>query len=58
MQRAFHAVSAVSTESPAARLRRDGIEPVGSTTEEFAALITREIAQWRELAKSVNITLD
>ena len=26
--------------------------------EEFAALIGKEIAQWRELAKSVNIKLD
>ena len=38
--------------------RRDGIDPVGSTPEEFGALIAREIAQWRELAKSVNIKLD
>ena len=42
----------------AERLRRDGIEPAGSTTEEFAALIPREIAQWRELAKAANIKLD
>jgi tripartite-type tricarboxylate transporter receptor subunit TctC len=42
----------------AERLKRDGIEPVGGTSQEFGALITREIAQWRELAKSVNITLD
>jgi tripartite-type tricarboxylate transporter receptor subunit TctC len=42
----------------AKRLRRDGIDPVGSTPEEFGALITREIAQWRELAKSADIKLD
>jgi tripartite-type tricarboxylate transporter receptor subunit TctC len=42
----------------AERLQRDGIEPVGSTSEEFGALIAREIGQWRELAKSVNIKLD
>jgi tripartite-type tricarboxylate transporter receptor subunit TctC len=49
---------AVSAPDVAERLKRDGIEPVGSTTEEFAAKITREITQWRELAKSVNIKLD
>jgi tripartite-type tricarboxylate transporter receptor subunit TctC len=48
----------VGSAELAERLRRDGIEPVGGSTEEFAALIMREIAQWRELAKSVNIKLD
>jgi tripartite-type tricarboxylate transporter receptor subunit TctC len=49
---------AVGSAELAERLRRDGIDPVGSTTEEFAALIPREIAQWRELAKSADIKLD
>ena len=49
---------AVGSAELAERLRRDGIEPVGSSTEEFAALIPREIAQWRELAKGANIKLD
>ena len=49
---------ALATPELSERLRRDGIEPVGSSSEEFGALITREIAQWRALAKSVNITLD
>lgn len=49
---------ALATPELAERLRRDGIEPVGSTPEAFGALITREIAQWRALAKSANITLD
>ncbi len=40
------------------RFHRDGIEPVGGTPEEFAALIRREITQWRELGKSANIKLD
>jgi tripartite-type tricarboxylate transporter receptor subunit TctC len=39
----------------AARLRRDGIEPVGSTPAEFAALIGRELVQWRELIGSAKI---
>ena len=42
----------------AERLERDGIDPLGRGTEEFAALIAREIAQWRELAQSVSIKLD
>ena len=49
---------AVGSAELAERLRRNGIDPVGSTTEEFAALIPQEIAQWRELAKSANIRLD
>ena len=49
---------AVTAPALAARLQRDGIDPLGSGTAEFAALITREIAQWRELAKSARITLD
>jgi len=40
------------------RLTREGIDPIGSSPEEFATLIGKEIAQWRELAKSVNIKLD
>ena len=42
----------------AERLKRDGIDPAGGTAEEFGALIAKESAQWRELAKSVNIKLD
>lgn len=34
------------------------IEPVGSSQKDFAALVTREIAQWRALATSANMTLD
>ena len=49
---------ALATGELAERLRREGIEPVGGTSQEFGALITREIAQWRELAASANITLD
>jgi tripartite-type tricarboxylate transporter receptor subunit TctC len=49
---------AVGAADLADRLRRDGIDPVGSTTAEFGAMIGREITQWRELAKSANIKLD
>jgi tripartite-type tricarboxylate transporter receptor subunit TctC len=40
------------------RLTREGIDPIGGSPEEFATLIGKEIAQWRELAKSANIKID
>jgi len=49
---------AVGAPELAARLRRDGVDPIGSGPAEFAALIRREIAQWRDLAKSASIKLD
>jgi tripartite-type tricarboxylate transporter receptor subunit TctC len=49
---------AVSAPELAARLRRDGVDPIGSGPAEFAALIRAEIAQWRALAKSASIKLD
>jgi tripartite-type tricarboxylate transporter receptor subunit TctC len=39
------------------RLARDGVEAVGGTPAEFATRISREIVQWRELAKSAQISL-
>jgi tripartite-type tricarboxylate transporter receptor subunit TctC len=51
-QRATHA------RDLAERLKRDGVDPVGSTPEAFGALITREIREWRDLAQSSKITLD
>ena len=49
---------AVRNPDLAERLKRDGIEPVGGTAESFAALIAKEIVQWRDLAQSAKITLD
>jgi tripartite-type tricarboxylate transporter receptor subunit TctC len=49
---------AVATPELAARLQRDGVDPLGSSAADFAALISKEIAQWRELAKSARITLE
>ena len=40
------------------RFDKEGIEPVGGTPEEFRALVAREIAQWRELAKATKIAVD
>jgi len=49
---------AVGSADLAERLKRDGIDPVGGSPQEFGAQISREITQWRELAKSANIKLD
>jgi tripartite-type tricarboxylate transporter receptor subunit TctC len=37
------------------RLQGAGVDPVGGTTAAFAALIARELPQWRELVKAANI---
>lgn len=49
---------AVQSEILVSRFQRDGIEPVGSTAAEFGELIGKEVAQWRELAKAVQISID
>jgi tripartite-type tricarboxylate transporter receptor subunit TctC len=49
---------AVRGSDLSARLKRDGVEPVGSTPQDFGALISREIGQWRSLAQSAKITLE
>ena len=40
------------------RLTSLGAEAVGSTPEEFAAVIARDIAKWTALSKSVGIKVD
>jgi tripartite-type tricarboxylate transporter receptor subunit TctC len=54
--------SAIQTavRDPALRERfaAEGIDPVGGTPEEFAALIKRELVQWRDLVRDAKITLD
>ncbi len=55
---AASAQNAVHSPATAARLQRDGVDVSGSTPEAFAALIAKEIAQWRDLAQSARITLD
>jgi tripartite-type tricarboxylate transporter receptor subunit TctC len=49
---------AVRTPELADRLARDGVDPVGGTPQAFAALIAKEIGEWRNLAQSARITLD
>jgi tripartite-type tricarboxylate transporter receptor subunit TctC len=55
---AVAAQHATQTRDLAERLKRDGVDPVGSTPEAFGALIIREIGEWRNLARSSKITLD
>ena len=40
------------------RFDKEGIDPVGNTPAEFCALVTKEIAQWRDVAKATKITVD
>ncbi len=49
---------AVHSPATAARLEHDGVDIAGSTPEAFAALIAKEIVQWRDLGRSARITLD
>ncbi len=39
-------------------LDKQGVSPTGSTPEEFQALISREISQWRDVAREANIKLN
>jgi tripartite-type tricarboxylate transporter receptor subunit TctC len=52
------AKKAVALPEVQARFDKDGVEPVGNTPAEFKAQISREIAQWRELAKQVDIKIE
>lgn len=40
------------------RLRADGREPAHSTPEEFARVISREIAKWQKVVKAGNIKVN
>jgi tripartite-type tricarboxylate transporter receptor subunit TctC len=49
---------AVQKPETLARFDKDGVEPVANTQAEFRALIGREIAQWRELARQTDIKVE
>jgi tripartite-type tricarboxylate transporter receptor subunit TctC len=49
---------AVDLPDTLARFDKDGVEPVGNSPAEFKALISREIDQWRDLAKETKITVE
>jgi tripartite-type tricarboxylate transporter receptor subunit TctC len=40
------------------RMIAEGIDPVGGTPEDFAAVIKRELPQWRDLVRDAKITVD
>ncbi len=46
---------AVTAKDLAERFKRDGIDPIGGTPEQFRAQIAREIPQWRDVIQSANI---
>lgn len=48
----------VASPDVQARFDKDGVEPVGNDPDAFRALVSREIAQWRELARSTKIAVD
>lgn len=52
---AASAAKAVRSSDLAARLAKDGVDPVGNTPSAFAALVARELVQWRDLVKAANI---
>src|SRR5262249_27267676 len=49
---------AVRSPALAARLKRDGGEPMGGTPQAFAAQIAKEITEWRSLAQAAKISLE
>ena len=49
---------AVDRPDVQARFDKDAVEPAGAGPAEFKALIAREIAQWRDLAKQTDIKLE
>jgi tripartite-type tricarboxylate transporter receptor subunit TctC len=49
---------AVDLPEVQARFDKDGVEPAGHGPTEFKALVSREIAQWRELAKQADIKVE
>ena len=46
---------AVRSSDLAARLTKDGIDPVGNTPQQFETMIASELQQWRDLVRVSNI---
>jgi tripartite-type tricarboxylate transporter receptor subunit TctC len=49
------AAKAVRVPELLERFKKDGVDAVGGTPQDFRALIAREIPQWREVIQSANI---
>lgn len=48
-------VRAVRAPDTAERLRASGVEPVGSSVEEFSAFAQRELGRWTDAARKANV---
>jgi tripartite-type tricarboxylate transporter receptor subunit TctC len=55
-----HGAVVRAVQDPAVRERfvNDGAEPIGSTPEEFAAVIRADLAKWAKVIKEADIRLD
>lgn len=53
-----HVRAAITAPDVAQKLTSTGTEPVGSSPDEFAAFLSREIAQWATTARASNLKLD
>jgi len=51
-------VKALAVPQLKARLAALGIETVGSTPEEFGALLDKDIVKWRQVVKASGMTVD
>lgn len=51
-------VRAVQSTDARTRLLEDGCEPAGSTPEEYARVIDREIAKWRKVVRDAGIRVE
>ncbi len=51
-------VAAIKTPAVSQRLVEFGVEPVGNTPAQFAALLERETTRWHKLIADLGITLD
>ena len=48
-------LKAVNLQDVKAHLLRDGLEPVGDTPQEFAAVVKAEVAKWKKVVKAAGI---
>ena len=51
-------IKAIKTPDMRERLAQQGAEPVGNTSDEFAAVIKRDLAKWAKVVKDAGIKLD
>jgi tripartite-type tricarboxylate transporter receptor subunit TctC len=49
---------ALRDDDERAKLASAGLEPVGNTPDEFAAMIKAETRKWGDIVRKANITVD